>query len=110
MNVGQAVLSTSKLERQLSVINPQAVQQGCVQIVDVDRVVCDVVGKIVGCSEGNARPDAAPGQPHREAAAVMIAAVVVPFELSLTVDRAAEFTAPDNQRLFKQPPLFEVSN
>ena len=52
MNVGQAELSALVLERQAFVINSHQVQDGGVQVVDVDRVLGDVVAERIGLSVG----------------------------------------------------------
>jgi hypothetical protein len=70
-----------------------------VQIVDVDRVAGDVVGKVVGLADRNSRLDPPAGQPEGEAARVMVAAVVVGGEASLAIDGAAELASPDHQRV-----------
>ena len=60
---------------------------------------------VVGLAEGHAGLDAAAGQPHGEAARMMVAAVVVGRQLALAVDRAAELAAPHHQRVVEQPAL-----
>lgn len=40
--------------RQSRMIDPQAVQDSCVQVVNVDRFIGDVVTEIVGLAVGNA--------------------------------------------------------
>src|SRR5678815_4091526 len=40
----------------------------------------------------------------------MVPAVVVRREGPLAIDRAAEFTSPDNQRVVEEATLFEVSH
>ena len=47
------------------------------QVVDVDAVLDGVEAELVGLAEGEARLDAAAGQPHREAVDVVVAAVVL---------------------------------
>ena len=47
------------------VVDAQQVQDRGVQVVDVDRFFDDVVREVVGLAVGDARLDAAAGQPHR---------------------------------------------
>ena len=89
-------------------VDPQQVQDRGVQVEDLDRVLDDVVGEVVGLAQGHARLDAAAGHPDREAARVVVAAVVRGGELALRVDRAAELAAPDDQRVVEQPALLQV--
>ena len=53
-----------ELERQPLVVDAQAVQDRGVQVVDVDRVLDDVVAEVVGLAVDDARLDAAAGHPH----------------------------------------------
>ncbi len=108
MHVGQPEVAALELERELRVVDAQAVQDRGVQVVDVDRVFRDVVAEVVGLAVGDAGLDAAAGQPDREAARMMVAAVVVGRQLALAVDRAAELAAPDDERVVQQAALLEV--
>src|SRR5207245_2506207 len=74
--VGEAEVPTLETECQPLVVDAQAVQQRRLQVVDVHRVADDVVAVVVRRAVHNARPNTAAGQPHREAAAVVVAAVV----------------------------------
>ena len=62
------------------------------------------MAELVGGAVGEAGLDAAAGQPHREAAGVVVAAGAV----LLGVRRAAELAAPPDQRVFEQAALLEV--
>src|SRR5262249_54108668 len=59
-------------------------------------------------AEGDAALDAAAGEPDREAARVVVAAVVGGRQRALAVNGAAELAAPDNQRVLEQAPLLEI--
>ena len=58
------------------------------------------------CAQGEARLDAAAGQPHRHGVDVMVAADRL---ADLAHRRAAEFAAPDHQRRVEQPARLEVA-
>src|SRR3954471_3561307 len=83
-------------------------QGGGLEVMDVDRVAGDVVAVVVGFAVGEAGLDAAAGHPEGEAAAVVVAAVVVLGEGPLGVDGAAEFASPDDQRLVQQAAVPQV--
>ena len=108
VHVGQAEVAALEAVGQPGVLDPQQVQDRGVEVVDLDRVLDDVVGEVVGLAVDEARLDAAAGQPDREAARVMVAAVIRGGELALRVDRPAELAAPDDQRVVEQPALLEV--
>ena len=95
-------------EGQTLVVDPQAMEDGGVQVTDVDRVVDDVVAEQIGLAVDHTALDPAPGEPDAEAARVMVAAVIGRCQRALAVDGAAEFAAPDDQRVVKQAALFEV--
>src|SRR5207245_4517513 len=89
-------------------IDAQAMKDCGVHVMDVHRVLDDVIAEIVGLAVDDARLDATAGHPDREAARMVIAAVIVLGKLALAVDRAAELAAPDHQRVVEQAALFEV--
>ena len=74
----------------------------------MDRVIGDVVAEVVGRAIRDAGLDAAAGEPHGEAAAVMVSAVIGTGEGALAVDRATEFAAPDDKGIVEQTALLEV--
>ena len=65
-------------------------------------VLDGVVAELVGRAVGDARLDAAAGQPDRKAVDVVVAAVALGHR------RAAEFAAPDHQRVVEHAALLEV--
>src|SRR4029077_9173012 len=101
-------MASLELIRQSLVIYSQAVQNGGLQIVHMDGIGYDVVAIIVGLADAYAALDAASGRPHRKAARMVIAPVIGLCKRTLAVDRPAEFTAPDHQRVVEQSALFEV--
>ena len=70
----------------------------------------DVVGEVVGLAVDGAAFEAAAGHPHREAARMMVAAVVLRREAALRVNRAAELAAPDHERFVEHAALLEILN
>ena len=84
-------------------VEAQQVQDGGVQVVDVDLVLDGVPAEVVGGSESHAALDAAAGQPHRKPERVMFPAVV-----ALARRRPAEFAAPQDQRVIQQAARLEV--
>src|SRR5258706_559377 len=57
---------------------------------------------------GGKRGSAAAGHPAGEAAAMVVAAIVVGGQGALAVDGPAKFAAPDEQCIIQEAPLFEV--
>ena len=56
LDAGQPLVEALELEREPLVVDAQAVQDRGVQVVDVDRVLDDVVAEVVGLAVDDARP------------------------------------------------------
>ena len=89
-------------------IDAEAVQDGRLEVVDVDRVVLGVETEVVGGAEGHAGLDAAAGHPDREGFAVVVSSVFLTVGAALRVGRPAELAAPDDERLVEHAALLEV--
>src|SRR5262252_9469849 len=76
-NVGQTEVAALEPERQFGVVDAEQVQQRRLEVVDVDRVLGDVVTEVVRLTVARPRLDAAAGDPDREATAVVVAAVLL---------------------------------
>ncbi len=70
------------------VIEAQEVEGGGVEIVDVDRILGDIVTEVIGFSMDVAAFDACASHPDTEAAGMVVAAIVVGGEFALGVDGA----------------------
>ncbi len=89
-------------------IDAEAAQDRRLDVVYVNGIGYDVVGEIVGFAVGDAGLNAASGHPHREAAGMVVAAVVAVHQLALAVDGPAEFAAPDDERVVEKSALFQI--
>src|SRR5579859_590536 len=74
----------------------------------VHGVARDVIAVIVSCAVSYTWLDATTGKPHREAAGMVIAAVIIGCEFTLAVNRSAEFPAPDDECVVEQPALSQI--
>ena len=110
VHVGEPVMAALIFEGQLRVVDAKEVQNRSVQIVDVDGVGRDVVGKIIGLAERETWFNSSAGEPNGETAGMMVAAVVFGGERALAVDGAAEFAAPDDERVVEEAAMFEVAD
>ena len=110
LDAGEPHVQPLRLERQAAVIDAQTVQDGGIHVVNVNGVLDDVVAEIVRLSVADALLDAAAGHPYREAARVMIAAVILARQLALTISRPTKLSAPHNQRLIEQAAPFEIAD
>src|SRR5262249_7088770 len=94
VDVGEPIVPAAEAVGQLFGVDAQQMQNGGVQVVDVDLLLGRVPAELVGGAMGHAAPDAAASQPHREPERVMLAAVV-----ALGSRRPPELAAPEHQRL-----------
>src|SRR5262249_15733761 len=97
-DVCQAKIAALELDREALMVDAQKVQQGGVQVVDVDGILDGVIAEFVGAAVGDAALDAAAGQDHGEGTHVVVAAQVQALA-ALRHGRAAELAAPDDQRV-----------
>src|SRR5436309_10764225 len=98
-DVGEAKIAALEAVGELGVVYAELLEEGGLEVVDVDRVLGDVVAEVVGGTEAGAGFDAGAGQPDGETARVMVAAIVVLGELALGIVGAAELAAPNDQRV-----------
>src|SRR5262245_26377185 len=97
MHVGQPEVSPLEAVRQPGVIDSQAVQDGGLEVVDVDGVFHDVVAELVGLAVGDPSLDAAAGHPDGETTRVVVAAETLLGDLALAVGGTTELAAPDDE-------------
>ena len=87
------------------VVEAEEVQDGGVQVVDVDAVFGGGDAVVVGGAVDEAALDAAAGEPGGEDLVMMFAAGVGGL---FVVGGAAEFGGPDDERFVEQAPLLQV--
>src|SRR5580698_10308674 len=90
-------------------VESHEVEDGGVEIVDVDGVADDIVPEVVGLAI-HAGFYAAAGHPDGKAAGVVVAAVVLFGKGALAIICPAEFAAPDDEGLVEQAALFEIED
>ena len=92
------------------VINPQTPQDRGIQIVNVHRVLGDVVTVVIGFADRDSGLDAAARQPDRPCPRVMIAAIIVGRQFALRIHGPPEFAGPDDQGFVQQTAFFQILN
>ena len=106
MHAGQADVEALEAVGQSLVVDAEAVQDGGVEVVQVDAVVLRVVAKFVGTAVDHAGLDAAAGQAHGEAVRVMVAPIALIATLSHRC--APELATPHDQRFVEHPAPAQV--
>src|SRR5262249_6943917 len=108
LDTRQPLVQPLVLERELLVVDAEQVKHRGVEVVDVARVLDDVVTEVVGLAVDRPALRAAAGHPHGEAARVVIAAVVRLRQAPLAVNRPPELAPPDDERRIEHAALLEV--
>ena len=75
VNIRQSEIASSVAERELFVIEAEEMEDGCVQIVDVNFVGDGLETKFVGRTMNHAAFDPAASEPHGKAIGVVIAPI-----------------------------------
>ena len=83
LNTCQSLFQSLEWECEPAIVDAHAVQDGGVQIVQMNRLFRDVVTEVVGVAEGRGTLDAATSQPHTEVARVMVSTIGFLVERSL---------------------------
>ena len=101
VDVGEAEVSAGVAVGELFVIETHEVENGGVEVVDVDFVFDGCEAEFVGGAVGHAAFDTATGQPDGEAVVVVVATIGTFGDGS-----PAEFTAPEDESVFKESAGF----
>src|SRR5262245_49281568 len=106
-DVRQAKVAALEAHSQAEMIQSQKMQDGGLQIVDVDAVLGGTEAEFVGGAESDAGLDAAAGQPHGKGLDVVIPADGF---AALAHGRAAELAAPDDERVVEEAALLQIAH
>ena len=102
-NISQPIIPAAVAKRQCFVVQAERMQDGCMQVVDMNLVPHRVPAEIVCRAVDMSALDPAASQPHRESERVMLTAVC-----TFCCGSASEFAAPDDQSLLQQAPAFQI--
>lgn len=104
MDVGEAEVTALESGGQFFVIEAKLVQDGGVQVVNVDLVLDRIETQFVGLAMVDATFNSTSGEPHGEGIGVVIPAI----GSSLGHWSAAKFASKDDEGVFQHAALFEV--
>lgn len=82
---------------QLLMVDSQKMQDGCVEIVNMDRILGDVVGEVICFTVYMTLLDPASSEKDAETAWVVVASIVFLGESALAINGTAKLTTPDHQ-------------
>src|SRR5258708_2606304 len=109
LDVGEPKIAALKFVSQLCMIEAKQFQNRGMQIVDMHPVFDNVKSNIVGASESDSRFDSAAGHPDGKSLGMMIASeFATGFLIGFDHGGAAEFAAPDDERVFEQSALLQI--
>ena len=77
-NAGETLVKALVSNCKAAVIDAHTVENGSIQLVEVHRVFSNIITEIIRGAVGRASRYPSPGEPHREAAGMMVPAVVLP--------------------------------
>ena len=97
MSIGKAFMIDSKL-----------MQDGCLKIMDVDRVFDHVNAVIIRFSIGETGANTASRKPIGETIRVVVSTVILRCQFALAINRSSKFTAPNDQCLVEHTALLQV--
>ena len=105
-DVGEAEIAALETVGKLAVIEAELVEQGGVEVMDVDGIGDGGEAEIVRCADGGAGADTAAREPD----GVSIDEVVPSRRLLAAFGHrgAAELASPDDEGLVEEPAAFEV--
>ena len=98
------------LEGKLFVIDAEAIQDGGVQIANMNRILDDIISEIVGLAIHRSSFYSSSGHPFRETLGMVVSSIIGFRERALAIDSATEFPSPDNESVVKHTPLFQIGN
>src|SRR3954468_19596516 len=107
-HAGELAVEAAERVGEPFVVDAQDLEHRGVQVAEVDRVLGDVVAKVVGATELDAGLHASAGQPNGEAAPVVVAAHVGVAQRALAKNSTPEFSEEHNERVFEEAALFHV--
>src|SRR5687767_5058966 len=94
-DIGETKIAALEAVGQARVVEAEEMQDGCVEVVDVDRIFYDVPADVVGLADDLPAFHAAAGHPEAERKRVMIAARDFGVAFAVFAERSAsEFGAP----------------
>ena len=112
MDVGEAEVAAGVVVGEFLVIEAEEVENGGLEIVDVDGVFGGGEAEFVGGAVDVTALHSTAGHPHGEAVVVVVAAFMVPAFGSrlghFHGGGAAEFAAPDDEGFVEEAALFEI--
>ena len=108
LNTGKPLVKALITEGEFLVVNAKLIEDGGVQVTNMDWIFQNIVGVIVGFAVFVSPLDACPGHPRGETPAMVVTTVVILGEFSLRVYRPSKFTAADHKSVIEHAAFLQV--
>ena len=106
----QTLIEAFEGEYKSVVVDPHLIQDGRVQIPDVNRIFCDVVTEFIGLPVDHAPLNPTAGKPGSETLRMVITPIVLLRQRSLAIYGTPEFSATDHERVIQHATLFQIGD
>ena len=107
LDTGETLVEPLEGVSEALVINTQSMEHGRIEVADVHGVFENIVAEVIGLTVGRASFDTATGEPHAEAAAVVIPAA---SERALAVGSTSKLASPDDEGIIEHASLLEIGH
>jgi hypothetical protein len=107
--VGQAEIAAGVSVGEAGVIEAEQVQEGGMEVVDVDRFFDGAVAELIGGAISHAAFDSAAGEPDGKAPVIVISTAAGFAVDHLNAGGATKFTTAQHDRFVEKSALFEIS-
>src|SRR5882762_202735 len=86
LDAGQLLIQSLELVGKARMIDPHAMQNGGVDVSNVNWIFDDVIAEVIGLAVNHAAFDTASRHPHGEAAWMMVAAIISLGQFALAIN------------------------
>ena len=108
VHIRQPEISALVAKRQFFMVDAHQVQNGGIQIMNVNGVLGDVVREVIRLAVLKTGLHTPASHPHRPTPRVMVTSVIFSCQRALAVHGASEFPAPDHQSVVQHAPTFQI--
>ena len=91
-------------------VNPEAMQDGRLEIVYMNRGLNNVIGIIIRFSVYQSGTHSTTSHPDAETTGMVVTPVIVRCQLPLAINGATKLTGPDHQCIFEKAAALEIGD
>src|SRR5687767_9197766 len=106
--ISKSVTSPLVFINKFFMIITKQVQDGSLKIMHMNRILGNIISKFVRFPIDDSGFHTSSGHPDTKATGVMITAIIIRLERSLTIVGTAKFSAPDHQCFIQHATVFQI--